>query len=104
MIEDSNWLRERLHAAFGHGWQTHFARFLQLAGDTRPFSTIIRGISSASSGRHRLAGEMRVLVNLLSRHEDIPDLIKEAKRTPGEPIAKLLPKPEVSAAPPPKRR
>lgn len=104
MIEDSNWLREKLHEAFGHGWQTHFARFLQLSGDVRPFSTIIRGISSAASGRHRLAGELRVLVNLLSRHGDIPNLIKEARRDQGEPMFRLLPKPEDSAGGPSRRK
>jgi hypothetical protein len=101
---DATWLRAQLLAAFGTGGQAHFARFLKLSGDHRPLASIVRGISNAASGRHKMSGELRALAWLLTNYEAVPDMVKDARRDPGLPMFALLPKPEVSLAPPPRKR
>ena len=100
--DDAAWFRAQLLAAFGAGGQAHFARFLKLSGDHRPLPSIIRTISNAVSGRHKLSGELRALAWMLTNWEAVPDLVKDARREPGAPMFAL--KPLVSAAPAPRKR
>ena len=102
--DDAEWFRAQLLAAFGAGGQAHFARFLKLSGDHRPLPSIIRTISNAVSGRHKLSGELRALAWLLTNYEAVPDMVKDARREMGAPMFALKPKPLVSAAPAPRKR
>lgn len=71
MTDDAAWFRDKIHAIFGDGAQSRFARFMALAGDNRPHSTIIRAINSYATGRvYPLPDKMRVIITLIEN--DLP--------------------------------
>ena len=76
---DADWMRESIDKIFGYGGQSVLARFMQEAGDTREYGTILRTINNAASGRNRLSGELRVLLTvLLSTERRVATMIERA--------------------------
>lgn len=46
------------------------ARTMIGMGDDRPMHTILRGIQRMRTGKHRISGEMRVLLNLIAHKQE----------------------------------
>lgn len=94
MTDDATRFSAQLSALFGNrAPQTGFARFLQLAGDTRAYGTILRGINSYANGRYPVPGEMRALLTIVEHAEGIKEMIRQARREPDPPAFQLRPLP-----------
>ncbi len=66
-MTDAEWFNQRVRLIFGDERpHTDPANFLILAGDHRSLKTIMRTLSNVASGKHRVSGELRVVLNLLA--------------------------------------
>jgi hypothetical protein len=57
--------RERIAAI--HETQQGLAKRMRELGDSRPFSTVLRGVQRMATGDTRVSGEMQVILSLLAR-------------------------------------
>lgn len=62
-MSEANWFRAEVRELFGT--QAAMARFMVGAGDHRDYETILRNISNAATGVHRVRGELRVILTLM---------------------------------------